>query len=59
MIYTNDDGTHCTINDKMAEKLRKYDEIVDVLEHSNPYMHNRETCDRIRAIVKGGKQTDG
>ena len=37
----------------MAEKTRKYDEIVKILEERSPYGGKRETCDMIRAIVKG------
>lgn len=55
MIKTNADGTISIINDEDAVKLRKYDEIVKILNERDPYGGNRETCDMIRSIVKEDK----
>lgn len=50
MIITYNEQ-HYIVPDELAEKIYKYDSIVDVLNNSTPYRHNRETCDTIRKIV--------
>lgn len=49
----NTDGTFSIISDPDAEKLRKFDKIVEILSGSDPYHGNRETCDKIRRVTEG------
>lgn len=52
MIRTDKDGMHYTIPDEWAAKLARYEKIVEVLKNSDPFHGNRETCNKIRRIVK-------
>lgn len=58
MIVKADNGMHYQIPDEWAIKLNKYDQIVKVINESNPYHGNRDTCMRIREIVRGNNAED-
>lgn len=55
MIKTHTDGMHYTIPQEWADKIEKYDSIVELLEQRSPYEGNRETCNRIRKLVNGDR----
>lgn len=54
MTYGNE---RYTIPDEVAEKLKRYEKIVKILEERSPYSGNRETCDTIREIIGKSDET--
>lgn len=53
MIVRAEDGMHYQIPDTWAEKVKKYDQIEKIINESDPFHGNRNTCSRIREIVRG------
>lgn len=54
MIHTSGDG-YSYLTEEDAEKIRRYDRIVEIINERDPYNGNRETCKLIRAIISGGE----